>query len=33
VFGGEPHSLALSTLEVAFEEDAGPDVVAIDKLF
>jgi hypothetical protein len=33
VFGGEPHSLALSTLEVAFEEDAGPDVVGIDKLF
>jgi hypothetical protein len=33
VFGGEPHSLALSTLEVAFEADAGPDVVGIDKLF
>ena len=33
VFGGEPHSLALSTLEVAFEEDAGPHVVGIDKLF
>ncbi len=33
VFGGEPHSLALSTLEVAFEEDAGPDIVGIDKLF
>jgi hypothetical protein len=33
VFGGEPHSLALSTLEVAFEEDAGSDVVGIDKLF
>jgi hypothetical protein len=33
VFGGEPHSLALSTLEVAFEEEAGPDVVGIDKLF
>jgi hypothetical protein len=33
VFGGEPHSLALSTLEVAFEEDAGPNVVGIDKLF
>jgi hypothetical protein len=24
MFGGEPHSLVLSTLEVAFEEDAGP---------
>jgi hypothetical protein len=33
VFGGEPHALALSTLEVAFEEDAGPNVVGIDKLF
>jgi hypothetical protein len=33
VFGGEPHSLALSTLEVAFEEDAGPHVVGIDKLY
>ena len=33
VFGGDPHALALSTLEVAFEEDAGPDVVGIDKLF
>jgi len=33
VFGGEPHSLALSTLEVAFEEDAGPNVVGIDKLY
>lgn len=33
VFGGEPRSLALSTLEVAFEADAGPDVVGLDKLF
>jgi len=33
VFGGEPHALAMSTLEVAFEEDAGPNVVGIDKLF
>jgi len=33
VFGGEPHSLALSTLEVAFEEDAGPNVVGLYKLF
>ena len=33
VFFGEPHALALSTLEVAFEEDAGPNVVGIDKLF
>ena len=33
VFGGEPHSLALSTLEVAFEEDAGPNIVGIDKLY
>ena len=33
VFGGEPHALALSTLEVAFEEDAGPNIVGIDKLF
>jgi len=29
VFGGEPHSLALSTLEVAFEEDAGPQLPAL----
>jgi hypothetical protein len=28
VFGGEPHSLALSTLDVAFEEDAGPMLLA-----
>jgi hypothetical protein len=33
VFGGEPHALALSTLEVAFEEDAGPNILGIDKLF
>ena len=38
VFGGEPHSLGLAELEVAFEEDCGTgvdcgDVVAIDKLF
>ena len=37
VFGGEPHSLGLSELEVAFEEDCGEadcgDVIAIDKLF
>ncbi|MEN9387175.1 MAG: hypothetical protein RLZZ255_151 [Cyanobacteriota bacterium] len=33
VFGGEPHALGLSELEVAFEEDAGPNIVAIDKLF
>ncbi len=33
VFGGDPHALALSELEIAFEEDAGPNIVAIDKLF
>ena len=33
VFGGDPHALALSTLEIAFEEDTGPDVLGIDKLF
>jgi hypothetical protein len=33
VFGGEPHALGLSELEVAFEEDAGPNVVGIDRLF
>jgi hypothetical protein len=38
VFGGEPHSLGLAELEVAFEEDCGTgtdcgDVVAIDKLY
>jgi len=33
VFGGEPHSLGLSTLEVAFEQDTGPNVVGVDKLF
>ena len=33
-FGGEPHGLGNSAeLEVAFEEDAGPNIVAIDKLF
>jgi hypothetical protein len=33
VFGGEPHALGLSTLEVAFEEDAGPNVLGLYKLF
>jgi len=38
VFGGEPHSLGLAELEVAFEEDCGTgtdcgDVIAINKLF
>ena len=34
VFGGEPHSLGNSAEpEVAFEEDAGPNIVGIDKLF
>ena len=37
VFGGEPHSLGLSELEIAYQEDCGAadcgDVVAIDKLF
>ena len=38
VFGGEPHALSLSELEVAFEQDCGSgtdcsDVVAIYKLF
>ena len=38
VFGGEPHALGLSELEIAFQEDCGTgvdcgDVVAIDKLF
>jgi hypothetical protein len=33
-FGGEPHGLANSAeLEIAFEEDAGPDNVGIYKLF
>jgi hypothetical protein len=33
-FGGEPHGLGNSAeLEVAFEEDAGPNIVGIDKLF
>ena len=33
VFGGEPDALKLSQLEIAFQEDAGPNVVGIDKLF
>lgn len=34
VFGGEPHALGNSAeLEVAFEADAGPNIVGIDKLF
>ena len=34
VFGGEPHALGNSAeLEVAFEEDEGPNIVGIDKLF
>lgn len=33
VFGGEPNALKLSQLEIAFQEDAGPNVVGIDKLF
>ena len=33
VFGGEPHALGLSTLEVAFEEDAGPNVLGLYKFF
>jgi hypothetical protein len=37
VFGGEPHALGLSQLEIAFEEECGNadcgDVVAIYKLF
>lgn len=37
VFGGEPHALGLSQLEIAFEQDCGTgdcgDVVAIDKLY
>ncbi len=32
-FGGAGPTGGLSTLEVAFEEDAGPDVVGIDKLY
>jgi hypothetical protein len=33
-FGGEPHGIGNSAeLEVAFEEDAGPNIVGIDKLF
>jgi len=32
VFGGEPHSLGLSQFNVAFEEDAGPNILGIDKL-
>jgi hypothetical protein len=33
VLGGEPDALPLSQLEIAFQEDAGPNVVGIDKLF
>ena len=37
VFGGEPHALGLSQLEIAFQEDCGNgdcgDVMAVDKLF
>ena len=33
VFGGEPDALKLSQLEIAFQEEAGPNVVGIDKLF
>jgi hypothetical protein len=33
VFGGEPQALKLAQLEIAFQEDAGPNVVGIDKLF
>jgi hypothetical protein len=33
VFGGDPDALRLSQLEIAFQEDAGPNVVGIDKLF
>ena len=33
VFGGEPQALALATLEVAFENDAGPNLLAVDKLY
>jgi len=34
VFGGEPHALGNSAeLEIAFEEDTGPNIVGIDKLF
>jgi len=32
-FGGAGPTGNLSTLEIAFEEDAGPDVVGIDKLY
>ena len=34
VFGGGPHSLGNSAeLEIAFEEDTGPNIVGINKLF
>lgn len=33
VFGGEPHSLALSELEVAFEQDSGANDFGVNKLF
>ena len=32
-FGGFPEQLALSTLETAFEEDAGQNIIGIDKLY
>jgi hypothetical protein len=33
VFGGNPHSLGISELEVAFEQPAGDNIVGIYKLF
>jgi hypothetical protein len=33
VFGGNPHSLAISELEVAFEQPSGDNVVGVYKLF
>ena len=32
-FGGQPPGLGLAELEAAFESDAGPNILAIDKLF
>ena len=32
-FGGEPPGLGLAELDAAFESDAGPNILAIDKLF
>ena len=32
-FGGFPDGLGLSTLEIAFEEDAGANIIGIDKLY